>query len=217
MQLLRGDHYNESSIWRERLRGRVVRQLTNSGHFSQGPTYHFGAGWIPQTNQFLMIHADADQRRLCAADPVTGELTVLATIAGHAEVVETAGRDSWYPNATALCHGSHEQVLLASRQKLWMSDSIIGTQEPRLLYEVGENFQLGEPASSIDGKHVFIWRNPKPPVALPAPDVFAAMAGRDDMGVHFVGLIVLPAPLMNFSRIPLGAVIMCNLVPLTRI
>ena len=176
-----GSIYNESQCRADHLTGRTIRQLTASGLFSQGPTYHFGACFIPETGEALLIHDTKESRYLCAANPENGDLRVLARTDSSKSLSETAGPACWYPNATALCHGNNSGVLLASRQKIWLLDSVTQPGEPRLLYCAPSGQQFGEPASSHDGTATFVWMYPIAPQAESIPKTYEQMSQRDDM------------------------------------
>ena len=107
---------NESRIWADHLRGRQVRQLTSSGHFSQGqPITLVQDGFLNRVN-FCLFMPMQNSGACALADPVTGDLAVLVFTPGHADVVEGG------PRLVSQCHGivsgDQSRVLVASRPKI---------------------------------------------------------------------------------------------------
>jgi hypothetical protein len=73
----KGDRWNESQTFRDRITGRPVRKITAEGTFNEKPTYHTNTTFTADGSAVVFATARESQSALCRADVTTGEIVQL--------------------------------------------------------------------------------------------------------------------------------------------
>ncbi len=172
-----GQAWNESSEFADSLTSRPTRRLTSSGLFNNTPTYHLNACFTRDSSRLIIGSYREDGSALLLADPASGDLRVIAT-------AENRGR-AWFGGAVSMIQATRQVVVAYNRSlRIYDLDTLA---EKVLIEDIGAEYRFGHPAGSIDGKTVFIQREPAFPESL-AGDPDASRRYFSDCVARFGGM-----------------------------
>jgi len=149
LSLQKGQIFNESLEFPDRLTGRITRVLTCNRKFNRTPTYHLNACFSADSRYMILSSIlENGSSALLRAEVATGDIKVIAT--------QPAGEP---PFDASIIQASGQIVSEVGKSlKIYDPDSL----EEKILTE--NKLGYGHPVSSYDGKKIFVTRNDQPTV-----------------------------------------------------